>query len=209
VKWQAMRGSALCAPAGPVPRGLAGLSAPCTRTKRRPCPSLDHPRQRRPAPTLRPKGTPLWHPHSRSLAPRDPARTGDAIPFPPYPGAAWRTHEPRSETRVRSKHLTIRLSPYERATIDQAADRSGLHSGQLCPSGVARGTRAAPGAPATDRAARIGAAPWRAWPCRRQSQPARPRHDFGRGVDAWELKQELHGLGLVRDAILKALGRDA
>jgi hypothetical protein len=32
--------------------------------------------------------------------------------------------------------------------------------------------------------------------------------NFGRGVDARELKQELHGLGLVREAILKALGRD-
>ena len=34
-----------------------------------------------------------------------------------------------SETRVRNKHLTIRLSPAERAAIDQAADRSGLTSG--------------------------------------------------------------------------------
>jgi len=33
--------------------------------------------------------------------------------------------------------------------------------------------------------------------------------NFGNGVDAWELKQTLAGLGLVRDAILKALGRDA
>ena len=32
--------------------------------------------------------------------------------------------------------------------------------------------------------------------------------NFGRGVDSRDLKQELHGLGLVREAILKALGRD-
>jgi hypothetical protein len=34
-----------------------------------------------------------------------------------------------SEKRVRSKHLTIRLSPDERGSIDQAADRSGLTPG--------------------------------------------------------------------------------
>ena len=34
-----------------------------------------------------------------------------------------------SETRVRSKHLTIRLSPDERGSIDQTADRSGLTPG--------------------------------------------------------------------------------
>ena len=34
-----------------------------------------------------------------------------------------------SETRVRSRHLTIRLSPGERAAIDHAADRSGFTAG--------------------------------------------------------------------------------
>ena len=114
-----------------------------------------------------------------------------------------------SETRVRSKHLTIRLSPDERATIDQAADRSGL-----TPGSYAR--QALLGAPAPRQVRRP--------PIERRelarllgeighvggnlNQIARGMN-LGRGVDGWELKQELHGLGLVRDAILKALGRDA
>jgi hypothetical protein len=34
-----------------------------------------------------------------------------------------------SEKRARTEHLTIRLTPEERAAIDQAADRSGLTPG--------------------------------------------------------------------------------
>jgi hypothetical protein len=35
------------------------------------------------------------------------------------------------------------------------------------------------------------------------------RRNFGNGIDLWELKETLASLGRVRDAILKALGRDA
>lgn len=114
-----------------------------------------------------------------------------------------------SEKRVRSKHLTIRFSPEERASIDAAADRAGLTPGSY------------------DRQVLLGA------PAPRQvRRPPIERRDlarllgeighvggnlnqlardmnFGRGVAASDLKQELHSLGLVRDAILKALGRDA
>jgi mobilization protein NikA len=114
-----------------------------------------------------------------------------------------------SEKRVRSKHLTIRLSPDERDTIDQAADRSGLTPGSYARQVVL-------GAPAPRQVRRP--------PVERRelarllgelghvggnlNQIARDMN-FGRGVDARELKQSLHGLALVRDAILKALGRDA
>jgi hypothetical protein len=114
-----------------------------------------------------------------------------------------------SEKRARTKHLTVRLTPEERAAIDQAADRSGL-----TPGSYARQVML--GAPMPRQVRRP--------PIERRelarllgeighvggnlNQIARDMN-FGRGVDAYELKQELHGLGLVRDAILKALGRDA
>jgi hypothetical protein len=113
-----------------------------------------------------------------------------------------------SEKRVRTTHLTVRLSPDERAAIDQAADRSGL-----TPGSYARQVML--GAPAPRQVRRP--------PVERRelarllgelghvggnlNQIARTMN-FGNGVDAWELKQTLAGLGLVRDAILKALGRD-
>ena len=40
-----------------------------------------------------------------------------------------------SETRVRTQHLTIRLSPEERAAIDLAADRAGLTQGSYARQG--------------------------------------------------------------------------
>jgi hypothetical protein len=114
-----------------------------------------------------------------------------------------------SETRVRSKHLTIRLSPEERAAIDEKADRAGLTPGSY-------GRQVLLGAPAPRQVRRP--------PIERRelarllgevghvggnlNQLARDMN-FGRGVAASDLKQELHGLALVREAILKALGRDA
>ena len=112
-----------------------------------------------------------------------------------------------SEKRVRSKHLTIRLSPDERARIDADAARAGLMPGSYARQVLL-------GAPAPRQVRRP--------PVERRelarllgelghiggnlNQIARDMN-FGRGVGAWDLKQELHGLGLVRDAILKALGR--
>lgn len=113
-----------------------------------------------------------------------------------------------SEKRARTKHLTIRLSPEERAAIDQAADRSGFTAGSYA-------RRALLGAPVPRQVRRP---PIEARELARLlgelghvggnlNQIARDMN-FGRGVDAWDLKRELQGLGLVRDAILKALGRD-
>jgi hypothetical protein len=114
-----------------------------------------------------------------------------------------------SEKRVRSKHLTIRFSPEERASIDQAADRSGLTPGSyarqvLLGAPVPRQVRRPPVerrelARLLGEIGHVGG---------NLNQIARDMN-FGNGVDAWELKQTLASLGLVRDAILKALGRDA
>jgi hypothetical protein len=114
-----------------------------------------------------------------------------------------------SEKRARTMHLTVRLSPDERAAIDHAADRSGLTAGSYARQAVL-------GAPAPRQVRRP--------PVERRelarllgeighvggnlNQIARGVN-FGNGVDAWELRQTLAGLRLVRDAILKALGRDA
>jgi hypothetical protein len=114
-----------------------------------------------------------------------------------------------SETRVRTQHLTIRLSPEERSAIDLAADRAGLTQGSYARQVLL-------GAPAPRQVRRP--------PVERRelarllgeighvggnlNQSARGMN-FGHGIDAFDLKQALGGLGLVRNAILKALGRDA
>lgn len=114
-----------------------------------------------------------------------------------------------SEKRVRSKHLTIRFSPEERALIDQSADRSGLTPGSYARQVLL-------GAPAPRQVRRP--------PIERRelarllgelghvggnlNQMARDMN-LGRGIVSSDLKQELQGLGLVREAIMKALGRDA
>jgi len=113
-----------------------------------------------------------------------------------------------SETRVRSKHLTIRLSPDERGSIDQAADRSGLTPGSYARQVLL-------GAPAPRQVRRP--------PIERRelarllgelghvgsnlNQIARLRN-VGEEIDAAELATVLADLGIVREAILKALGRD-
>jgi hypothetical protein len=105
--------------------------------------------------------------------------------------------------------LTIRLSPDERAAIDGAADRAGLTTGSYARQVLL-------GAPAPRQVRRP--------PIERRelarllgelghvggnlNQIARDMN-FGDGIDAFDLKETLGGLGLVRDAILKALGRDA
>jgi hypothetical protein len=114
-----------------------------------------------------------------------------------------------SEKRVRTAHLTIRLSPDERSAIDGAAERSGLTPGSYARQAVL-------GAPPPRQVRRP--------PVERQelarllgelghvggnlNQIARGVN-LGNGVDAWELRHTLASLGLVRGAILKALGRDA
>jgi len=113
-----------------------------------------------------------------------------------------------SEKRVRDKHLTVRLSPEERATIDQAAERSGLTAGSYARQAVL-------GAPTPRQVRRP--------PVERQelarllgeighvggnlNQIARGVN-CGNGIDAFELRQTIAGLSVVRNAILTALGRD-
>jgi hypothetical protein len=114
-----------------------------------------------------------------------------------------------SEKRIRTKHLTIRFSPEERAAIDQAADRSGLTPGSyarqvLLGAPVPRQVRRPPIerrelARLLGEIGHVGG---------NLNQIARDMN-FGNGVNAWELNRSLGDLGQVRDAILKALGRDA
>jgi hypothetical protein len=114
-----------------------------------------------------------------------------------------------SETRVRSKHLTIRLSPDERGSIDRAADRSGLTPGSYARQVLL-------GAPAPRQVRR---------PPIERRELARLLGELGHvgsnlnqiarlanmrdEVDAAELALSLGELAVVREAILKALGRDA
>jgi hypothetical protein len=114
-----------------------------------------------------------------------------------------------SEKRVRTKHLTIRLSPEERAAIDQAADRSGLTPGSyarqvLLGAPTPRQVRRPPVerrelARLLGEVGHVGG---------NINQIARDMN-FGNGIDPWELKETLASLGRVRDAILNALGRNA
>lgn len=114
-----------------------------------------------------------------------------------------------SEKRVRNRHLTVRLSPSEREAIDEAAERAGLTSGSYARQVLL-------GAPAPRQVRRP--------PIERRelarllgqighigsnlNQIAKSANS-GDGVDAVDLAREITGLGLVRSAILEALGRDA
>jgi hypothetical protein len=112
-----------------------------------------------------------------------------------------------SEKRVRSKHLTIRLSPEERASIDENADRAGLTPGSfarqvLLGAPTPRQVRRPPVerrelARLLGELGHIGG---------NLNQIARGVN-FGDGLDMYELTHLLADLGPVRDAILKALGR--
>jgi hypothetical protein len=113
-----------------------------------------------------------------------------------------------SEKRVRSQHLTIRLSPDERARIDDDAARAGLMPGSYARQVLL-------GAPAPRQVRRP--------PIERRelarllgelghiggnlNQIARGVN-FGDGLDMYELTHLLADLGPVREAILRALGRD-
>ena len=113
-----------------------------------------------------------------------------------------------SEKRIRTKHLTIRLSPEERAAIDQVADRSGLTPGSYARQVVL-------GAPAPRQVRR---------PPVERRELARLLGEIGHigsninqisricnirdDIDAARLDAELAELAVVRLAILRALGRD-
>jgi hypothetical protein len=114
-----------------------------------------------------------------------------------------------SEKRARTTHLTIRLTPDERATIDGAADRAGLTPGS-------HARQVLLGAPAPRQVRR---------PPVERRELARLLGEIGRvgsnlnqiakaansgdGVDLRALDWTMNALLGVRDAVLKALGRDA
>ncbi len=112
-----------------------------------------------------------------------------------------------SEKRVRNRHLTVRLSPDERAAIDEAAERAGL-----MPGSYARNTLLGAPAPRTVRR-----------PAVERRELARLLGELGKiggnlnqlartanaGVLVYggEIETALGGLAEMRDAILTALGR--
>jgi mobilization protein NikA len=112
-----------------------------------------------------------------------------------------------SEKRARTCHLTIRLTPEERAAIDDAADRAGLTSGSYARQAVM-------GAPVPRQVRR---------PPVERRELARLLGELGKiggnlnqlaraantGVLLYESEIDvaLGGLVEVRDAIMKALGR--
>lgn len=112
-----------------------------------------------------------------------------------------------SEKRVRTSHLTIRLSPQERAAIDEAAGRAGLTAGSYARQVVL-------GAPPPRQVRRP--------PVERRELARLLGHlgsvgnnlnqiarvaNTGDGVDHNDLALALGELHTVRDAILEALGR--
>jgi uncharacterized protein (DUF1778 family) len=113
-----------------------------------------------------------------------------------------------SEKRVRTAHLTIRLAPEERAAIDDAAARAGLTSGSYARQVVLgapppRQVRRPPVekkelASLLGQLGRVGS---------NLNQIARAANSEEQ-IDVIDLAADLKGLALVRDAILKALGRE-
>ena len=114
-----------------------------------------------------------------------------------------------SEKRVRTRHLTIRLSPAERTTIDDAADRAGLTTGSyarqvLLDAPPPRQVRRPPVerrelARLLGQLGHIGS---------NLNQIARAANS-GDEIDRMDLAHEIDALGPVREAILEALGRAA
>lgn len=114
-----------------------------------------------------------------------------------------------TEIRIRSTHLTIRLSPDERAAIDEAADRSGLTAGSYARRTIlgAEPPRQVRRPPVERRElarilgqlGHIGS---------NLNQIARAANS-GEQVDVIDLAAEMKALEVVRAAILHALGRSA
>lgn len=112
-----------------------------------------------------------------------------------------------SEKRVRSKHLTLRLSPEERAAIDEAAERAGLTAGSyardlLLNAPAPRQVRRPPVerrelARLLGELGRVG---------NNLNQIAR-NSNAGAFVDGVAMNEVMAGLLILRDAILSALGR--
>lgn len=113
-----------------------------------------------------------------------------------------------SEKRARTTHITIRLTPEEREAIDTAASRAGLTAGSYARQVLL-------GAPAPRQVRRpqierrelarllgqLGAIG------NNMNQVAKLAN-FGDPVDRTRFAEALDGLRQMRDAVLKALGRD-
>jgi hypothetical protein len=113
-----------------------------------------------------------------------------------------------SEKRARNRHLTIRLTPGERSDIDQAAERAGLTAGSyarqtLLDAPPPRQVRRPP----VERAllARLLGALGQVG--NNLNQIAHTLN-AGQPLDRHGLCEALAGLGVVRNAVLKALGRE-
>ena len=112
-----------------------------------------------------------------------------------------------SEKRARTTHLTIRLTPDERATIDASAERAGLTAGSyarqvLMGAPAPRQVRRPP----VERRELVRLLGNLGYVGNNINQIARVLNGGGE-ADFAGLNEALAGLGTVRLAILKALGR--
>jgi hypothetical protein len=113
-----------------------------------------------------------------------------------------------SEKRARTKHLTIRFSPDERDTVDSKADRAGLTSGSyarqvLLGAPAPRQVRRPP-VEKRELARLLGALGYIG---NNINQLARASNSGGE-VEEDELRATFADLRAMRDAVLKALGRE-
>jgi len=113
-----------------------------------------------------------------------------------------------SEKRARTTHITIRLTPEERAAIDSAAERAGLTSGSYARSAVLgaptpRQVRRPP--VESQELARLLGEVGHVGGNLNQLAHAR---NAGMAVARREIIAALDGLAAVCDAILAALGRE-
>jgi hypothetical protein len=113
-----------------------------------------------------------------------------------------------SETRVRSKHKTIRFSPEELAAVDAAAERAGLTPGSYArqvllgapqPRQVRR--------PPVERGELVRLLGLLGNVSNNINQLARVAN-FGDGIDRVDFKNAMIDLKSMRDTVLQALGRD-
>lgn len=112
-----------------------------------------------------------------------------------------------SEKRARTKHLTIRFTPEERAAVDEAAERAGLTPGSyarqaLMGAPVPRQVRRPP-IERRELARLLGALGHVGGNLNQLAHTA----NTGMPIDGAEITAALASLSAVRDAILRALGR--
>jgi Bacterial mobilisation protein (MobC) len=113
-----------------------------------------------------------------------------------------------SEKRARSKHLTIRLTPDERAKIDADAERAGLTAGSharqvLLGAKTPRQVRRPP-VERQELARLLGSLGHVGGNLNQLAH----RFNSGLPTDRQEVLEAIRSLNPVRDAVLRALGRD-